>query len=150
MGRKYTQETRTKKSFGESVNIRAIAARAIRGQPVPMLDGVAMYGDFTGVRDLQDAMEKVDAARRFFSRLPPRCRREFKDDPLEFVELMESIQAGVPGARARGIGLGVVEPSEEERRYMRSIEIEQRRSELSSLEDALTPSVEEDEPVASG
>lgn len=134
MAHKFSQPTLTKKSFGSAVNIRQIAHRAFQGQPVPMREGIAMYADFTAVGDLQNAMEKVDKARRFFGGLPAPCRAEFQHDPLKYVALVENILAGDPDARIRGIDLGIVEPTPQEVTTRRLATIAQKRAELLELE----------------
>lgn len=133
-GHVFTQKSKTHQSFAAGVNIRNIAGRVFQGQPIPLRDGIAMYGDFTGTGDLQEAMQKVDAARAFFGQLPARVRAEFRNDPLKYCDLVEQILAGDVPARARGIGLGIVEPTEKEVKYIRALDVAAAKQRLLSLD----------------
>lgn len=146
--RVYTQASRTHQSFAKGVNIRTIAGRAFKGQPIPMRDGVAYYGDVSRFGDLQDAMHKVDAARAAFLQLPGPTRKALGHDPVQYCDLVELILADDPVARARGIDLGLCTATDEERKQMREDEIAKRKADLLSLDPtALDP---DQEPVASG
>lgn len=141
----FTKPSLTKQSFGDEVNINSIAARAIRGQPIPMKDGVAMYGDFSNAGDLQTALERVRLAERHFMAIPGEVRARFEHDPVKYVEFMTRVEAKDPAVREEAILLGLVEATEGERRNLRLKEIEKAKARLAELEGPKEPETEEKE-----
>jgi phage internal scaffolding protein len=74
--------------------------------------GIGVYGDFSNVVDYQDALEKVEEAKRRFAALPSRIRNYVDNDPVKLLEL------GLDPAREEelkelGIGRAAEEPVEE-------------------------------------
>lgn len=141
--RKWNTPTKTKESFGHAVNINTIAGRAFAGQPIAMTNGVAHYGDVSGHEDLQHALELVDRAQRVFLAIPAAVRAEFGNSPVDFVRFMTAVEQGIPGTRSKAIGLGLVEPSPEEAKFIRGEKRRVATAKLLELTDPI-PSVEED------
>lgn len=142
----FTGQTKTKASFGESVNINKIAARVFQGQPIPMRDGVAMYGDFSNGTDLQAALEMVDNARNAFMAIPAKVRGTFDNDPVKYVDFMEAVAKSEPDARDQAIDLGLVvaTPAEATERHER--EVAKAKAKLDSLEPP-DPPPEDNKPL---
>lgn len=80
--------------FGEEVDINTIVRRF--GLTREMPSGVAggVYGDFTGIQDYQDAVDRIERARAGFMTLAPEIRERFNNDPGELVSLAQSLPEG--------------------------------------------------------
>lgn len=48
------------------------------------------YGDFLGFSDFHDAMNQVRAAEDAFASIPSRIRKEFNNDPAQFMEFAQN------------------------------------------------------------
>lgn len=78
-------ETRTKQSFKDEVNINTIVKRfGLTGQ-LPQNVRIPQYGDYTDILDYHTAMTVVVGAQREFAKLPANMRARFGHDPEEFV-----------------------------------------------------------------
>ncbi len=133
MSTQWKMPTKTKASFGESIDINKLAARAVAGQPVPMNNGVAQYIDISMLpRDLQGAMEMVDTARSEFMKIAPKTRAHFRNDVVAFTEFMEGL-SHVEGARKLAIELGLVEMTSQESEYCRKADHQQTQEKLDEL-----------------
>lgn len=66
----------------EEVDVNTIVRRYGLTGTMPVLEpATAMYGDFTGIEDLESAMERVDDVRRRFAALPAEVRDLYRNDP---------------------------------------------------------------------
>jgi len=84
----------TQQSFAEELDINTILRRFnVTGQ-APLGNVSPMYGDFTGLHDWEDAVEKVTRAREDFMRLPPDVREHFGNDPGQLIEYAQSHSYG--------------------------------------------------------
>jgi len=80
----------TQQSFAQELDINTILRRFnVTGQ-APLGAMAPMYGDFTGLHDWEDAVEKVTRAREDFMRLPPEIRERFQNDPGQLIEYAQS------------------------------------------------------------
>jgi len=87
----YSGEARTKQSMREECDINAIVAKARKGQAVSHLaKREPSYGDFSDVGDYKTALDRLRAADKYFLQLPARVRREFNNDPAEYLDALES------------------------------------------------------------
>ena len=65
----------------------------------------AKYGDMTG-KDYKESLDLVIKVKREFDELPSNIRKEFSNDPAEYLAFMEN-----PENRDRAIELGLIEPT---------------------------------------
>lgn len=92
-GPRVYDDGRTKQSFKDACDINKILQKAaVKGglahvQKYPE----AVYGEFDPSLDLFVARDRIDRATQIFSELPAEVRREFKNDPLEFVTYANSV-----------------------------------------------------------
>lgn len=82
--------SRTKQSFARDCDINAIVARFTSTGVFEHVDErEARYGDFTGLQDYQEAVNRVSEARNDFMDLPAQVRAWANNDPGEYLELMQ-------------------------------------------------------------
>lgn len=80
----------TEQFHKDSCDINIIMAQVEKSGVVPVpVSSVPRYGDFTGVGDYLDACLLVKQAEESFMSLPAKVRREFNDDPSEFLAAVE-------------------------------------------------------------
>lgn len=98
--------SRTKQSMKDDCDINLIVKRhASTGMWTHLNPIRPVYGDFTGVQQLQDAMALVDSAEEHFYSLPAEVRRLCNNDPAVFLSevndpegIMALVDAGLPMA----------------------------------------------------
>jgi len=85
------QVSMTRQEFAEEADINSIMARydKVGVWPLPPNDAVPQYLDVTNVPDLMTAMQVMEDAQRAFMTLPATVRREFDNDPVQFVAFAE-------------------------------------------------------------
>jgi len=95
---------RVKQSQGNEQNVNTIMGRWI-GQGIPPRMGPrqAMYGDFASAPDFHTAQNLVIEAREQFMDLPAKVRKACKNDPGEFLEMVQD-----PERREELVELGLV------------------------------------------
>lgn len=87
------KDGRTKQSFKDECDINKILKKAqVKGglshvQKYPE----AVYGEFDPGLDLFVARERIAVATQIFEELPSEVRREFRNDPIEFVTYANSL-----------------------------------------------------------
>lgn len=92
-----------KQSMAMESDVNQIVARHV-AHSVPFPEGTrARYGDFTGLSDFHDALNRVQAAEREFEALPAAVRELCGNDPGEFLRLVFD-----PAGRADLVELGLV------------------------------------------
>jgi hypothetical protein len=76
----------TRQDMADECDINVIMAKYAVTGVLPVKEGVPQYVDFDTVPDnLLDAMASLHAAEEQFMRLPANVRREFDNDPVQFV-----------------------------------------------------------------
>lgn len=70
---------------------------------LPMNTRTPQYGDYTGVRDYQTALNQVIEAEQAFMQLPPEIRKRFHNDPQELLEFVS-----MDSNREEAISLGLI------------------------------------------
>jgi len=103
------EKSRTKQSFKDDCDINLIVKRhASTGLWDHLSPVAATFGDFSGSRDLQEAMEVVDLANASFAELPAAVRRLCDNNPVNLLSgLAEEesyemlVAAGLPGLQSR-------------------------------------------------
>lgn len=78
--------TLAQQSFAEESDINFIADRYGLTGEVPTIAVLPSYGDYTGVFDFQDAMNRIRAAEAQFMTLPAKLRARFHNSPQEFLD----------------------------------------------------------------
>lgn len=101
---------RTKSEFQNDCDINLIMARYKKTGILPPTAQLAAanYGDFTQVPDFQEMQHKVIAAHEMFAALPAAVRKQFSNDPGEFIAASQT-----PEGRKLMQTLGLGKPSEE-------------------------------------
>lgn len=102
-------ESRTIQSEKDSCDINLMVKRHASTGLWDHLSAVApTFGDFSGSRELQTAIELVDLAEASFSQLPAEVRRLCDNDPINLLSGLADehsyellVEAGLPGLRSR-------------------------------------------------
>ena len=76
----------TRQEFSEECDINNIMARYEVTGVLPVNSAQPMYVDFSAIPDFQDSMQLMIDAEAAFMRLPAVVRKEFENDPRQFVE----------------------------------------------------------------
>lgn len=85
-GLKCEDESKAQQNQKEESDINTIVRRfGLTGQ-LPDNIRIPQYGDFTGIKDYQSALNQVKEAQENFMMLPADIRSRFKNDPQEFME----------------------------------------------------------------
>jgi len=87
-GLKCADESRTKQSFKEEVDINTIVKRFGLTGKLPDNVRVPQYGDFSQVTDFHTAMNVVAAAGEAFDKLPAEIRAKFANNPGNLVDFV--------------------------------------------------------------
>lgn len=88
--------------FLEESDINTIVERFGLNGELPSAVVVPQYGDYTGVRDFQSAMNAVLQAQAGFMELPAKVRARFENDPQKFLEFVAD-DANAEEARVLGL-----------------------------------------------
>lgn len=82
----------TKQAFKKDCDINNILAKYDKSQVLNYLNavsqGVGKYGDFSDVDDYQTALHKLHDADEMFMQLPASIRKEFSNDPGQFLDFV--------------------------------------------------------------
>lgn len=79
--------SRTEQSHKKKVNINTIVKKIQKGVMPPLRSG-GVYGDFTGVPEYQDSLNRVNDAMNDFMALPSDIRKRFDNDPAKLIEFI--------------------------------------------------------------
>lgn len=75
--------------FKDDGDVNSIMQKFLRTNDMSLFQqGNPQYGDFTGVNDLQTALNIVIAAEEAFTALPARIRNRFDNDPVQFANFL--------------------------------------------------------------
>lgn len=86
------EESVVQQHLGVEADVNTIVRRFGATGEVPVSRAAAaVYGDFTGLGDLDTASAVVERADAAFMSLPPDVRERFKNDPREVVRLAQSV-----------------------------------------------------------
>lgn len=100
----FTEPSRTKQAPASEVDINAIMDRALQTGSIPtQIDG-SFYGDVSNVDDYEQSLQYLDAVHDTFFEMPAKLRREFNDNPAEFLAFVDSCKSEAE-LNARGIHL---------------------------------------------
>lgn len=81
------EEGRTKSEFAKDCDINLIMARYKKTGILPesARNAAARYGDFSQVPTFAEMQEKISLAHELFMALPASVRKQFSNDPAEFL-----------------------------------------------------------------
>lgn len=94
----------TKQAPAEEQSVSALLRRYVNQGLVPANGPPPTYGDFTGIGDYQECLDRVMAAQRDFELLPARVRRVAENSPGMFLEM---IFGGQPEVVAELVAAGL-------------------------------------------
>lgn len=96
--------TKTKQSFKEECDINNIVKKYDKGRGLltHVNHAIAQYGDFTEKNEYQDALNLLNQSRDNFAKIPSEIRRQFDNDPGEFLEF-----AGNPANLDKMVEMGL-------------------------------------------
>ena len=82
------EEKRTKSEFADECDINKIMARYRRTGELPESARIAAarFGDFASLPSFMEMQDKILAANELFAPLPAAVRKQFGNDPVEFVD----------------------------------------------------------------
>lgn len=86
------EERRTKSEFLEECDINRIVAKYKKTGVLPesARAAAAQYGDFSQTPDFMEMQHKIIAANELFAALPAAVRRQFDNDPGQFIAASET------------------------------------------------------------
>lgn len=99
----------TKQSLKDETMMKTILKRARQGVIEHVNQYEGRYGDATA-QDLMQSMELVRETEKWFEKLPLEAKKEFNQDPVAAIELLDKIQLGDKAAIELGQKLGMLEP----------------------------------------
>lgn len=105
------EESVTKQSFAEEVDINTIVRRFNLTGEMPSDIRAPQYGDFSGISDFHAALNAVAQAREEFDRIPAEVRAKFHNDPGEFVDFCVD-PVNLPELRKLGLAVGESRPKD--------------------------------------
>jgi phage internal scaffolding protein len=108
---KELQSTRVQQNHREKTEINRIVSRYMNngqgGDPLTRVGRVPVYGDFSRVPDLAEALQTVQVGIDMWERLPAKVRARFRNDPTKMMEFIEDVgnqreaaELGLLGAEA--------------------------------------------------
>jgi len=107
LGKSFAGASRTKQSFAKECDINNIMKRYEKDGVVNHFNRYGgMYGDFTGVPEYREAVERVMRADAMFMSLPASIRTRFENDPGAFVKFVED-----PANKDELTKMGLVRPA---------------------------------------
>lgn len=105
----FHKSSRTKQSFRQESDINVIMSRFEKtGLLTHVNQYNGQYGDFTGLPEYQEAMNKVVSANEMFASLPAKIRDRFANDPAKFLSFV-----GDPANAAEAKALGLFKAVDE-------------------------------------
>lgn len=100
------EQTRTQQHFKDECDINTIVRRFGLTGELPTGTRAPSYGDFSGVKDFQTAMNAVAQANEAFDALPSTWRKRFDHDPQKFLEFCAQEEN-----RPEAVKLGLIMPA---------------------------------------
>lgn len=97
------EKSLTQQSQANDADINTIVARAKRGQPLPVSRQQALYGDFTGIGDYRECVERINDAHDAFMTLGADTRLRFGNDPGALIDFLSKEEN-----REEAIALGLI------------------------------------------
>lgn len=81
-----TEDSMTQQSDVNETDINFIVEKYSRTGQIPQVQVGPLYGDFTGDLDYRNMVEQIAAANAAFHEIPAKIRKEFDNDPAQFIE----------------------------------------------------------------
>lgn len=86
------EESKVQQHMKDEVDVNTIVRRFAGGGAFPtQVNASGVYGDFTGLSDLDSALERVTSAQQRFMSLPAEVRERFGNSPIELARLATSL-----------------------------------------------------------
>lgn len=88
------KERRTKSEFLKDCDINLIMAKYKKTGILPSSarSAAARYGDFSQVPTFAEMQDKINAAQEVFAALPAKVRKQFDNDPSQFLQAAETAE----------------------------------------------------------
>lgn len=82
-----TEDSLTNQSDAQEADINILVKKfGITGQ-LPQITGLQpLYGDFTSAEDYRTSLDRINAAKDAFNRIPAHIRKEFDNNPAKFIQ----------------------------------------------------------------
>lgn len=107
-GIRFTEPSRTRQSEREDCDINAVMARYERTGIITHTKQIqGQYGDFSNIPSYQEAMNQIMLAQNQFNSLPSDLRKQFENDPVQFVHFMDN-----PDNEEKARSMGLLNPLE--------------------------------------
>lgn len=105
------QERRVRPEFLDETDINKIMARYRKTGVLPesALSAAKRYGDFSQLPTFMEMQEKVIAAHDLFAALPAAVRKQFDNDPGQFIAASETVE-GRELMKKLGLGKEILDP----------------------------------------
>lgn len=107
-GISFTLPSRAQQHFKDECDINNIIARFTKTGVLPQIATNFDFGDASEVPSYQEAMNFIIDAQDRFMELPAKVRKEFENDPGQFLSFVDSLDD--PENYARAVALGLAEP----------------------------------------
>lgn len=97
-------ESYVQQQFKDDCDIHVIVNKFRQGLPVHVMEQPPQYGDFSDVKDFQQAQNLIARTTEFFESLPSDLRARFANSPAEFLTFINN-----PENEAEAIELGLLQ-----------------------------------------
>lgn len=102
--------SRTRQEFAADADINTLIERFGIGYEMPMYVVPPMSGDFSDFPDYRAAVEMIRNANATFDALPAKVRNYFENDPAQYIEFFDNLEAN----RDEAVRLGLAKPRQQE------------------------------------
>lgn len=104
------EESLTQQHMQAETDVNNIMAKYQKHQIITHVSKYAgEYGDFSGVPDYREGLERIMAAEEMFQSLPAKIRDRFANDPANFIEFATNAE-NLPELRKMGLAPPEAEP----------------------------------------
>lgn len=104
------EKSMTQQNMAAETDINNIMAKYEKHQILTHINKYAgEYGDFSGVPDYREGLERIMAAEEMFQSLPAKIRDRFNNDPANFIEFATNGE-NLPELRKMGLAPPEAEP----------------------------------------
>lgn len=108
------ETSKAQQSYKDEANIINIVEKYMRTGELPLLRNPPTHQDFEDTFDFQSSLDQVRAAEAAFAALPAKIRKEFDNDPGQYVEGVERLVAEKNWTELERLGLRTPPPKPEE------------------------------------
>lgn len=101
-------ESYVQQQFKDDCDIHVIVNKFRQGLPVHVMEQPPLFGDFSDVKDFQEAQNLIASTSQFFESLPSDLRARFGNNPAQFLEFVNN-----PDNIEEAISLGILQKAPE-------------------------------------